>query len=428
MPPGAVIKGRLKYRFPGLVRDIVSCAPSIKSLTLIATEDPTLEENNAFNVQIRSLIRALHDLEIVIFSPCFLTQAVVHSLSKARNLHTIIAAPARPVNRWEQLPPFSAAASTLFYRFLTHEQGDWESLRSYTSILSLEETENTLAQPNFPSHKLTDLTLLATGSYNFSAETLKSFIPNGAVQSFIHTVAMQCPSLERLHVDLEAPYVLPIEDAEEPDEIPLNIANLSHLGGLDSLTEFYLHDRRLLDMTEDELVDLVRQIPRLRILYLCHTPHCVLVPVQVEVDANDAIEGAPPPPAEFEFSLPESPFGMRIVSRIMEALPGLKELGIYLDISDDILPDHGGRASLDVLHVGNSPPPPLTLPSDAFLPYLSSQGKLAVGPQLAYRWGYPGRDMIQYLDQSLAGWSRFTSYSKSIYEVTMSVEALHPLF
>lgn len=406
-PERSIMKRKMIYPLRELFRDIVEHAENLTFFKLTVKGGLDLDENRTLEDGVQWLVRRLPKLRIINASPSVLTSKVMETLSMNKELCTVVATPARR-DRHDLVPSLSIAPDSDFYPYFVHDAGSFPNLTRHTLISSVQGAMGILNQPNFPSRRLTELTLLATGGCKHSDRgdddpdaSVHAFIDNALKMRLFETVASTCPQLQRLDIDLDGSYAWP---GEQFNYTPMNHDSLQGFQELSSLRELYLRNKSGVALTEIKLIDLATYLPCLEVLYICPEPH-------------SAPEGA-----HHHASL----LGRSAIDRVVETLSELRVLGLFIttfdEYKDRIL--RSGHAQLDLLYLGHSIPPPDSYPPDAFVKYFSAKGRLAVGPRGKDRWGQMGEGITEELDDRQTGWSRMIGYLRYTDELTMNTPDL----
>lgn len=428
-----------RRKLDGFVKDVVDQAPNIANLQLTHASDCP-----ATDLPLSSLLR-LPMLETVMVSPSYLTPPIVSALSRAQRLRRVLvdgidcfeprAPPFDSRRAARRRNVFSAHDDPKMFHSPPFEPGCWTGLRSYSTVSTIERAALFVSNQPSVSRELLEFRVLSTGSSTSQAaappsalardstpsgESVTPLVTNEAVRQLLSVLASNCWQLTVLHLNFVTPY-----RKGGTNKTPLASSDLLPLRKLASLKSLILLDRRPLLLGDYELVRILAPLVRLRRLVLSPCPTLHLEGSMVDDQPVSALPAQYVPESASvdwfgTFDPPPSLSDTRTVELLLRTLPELRELAMYLDLSqgqpDDasIAVPPGAVGQLDVLDLGHTAPPPRdSFRTDAFVRYLGPEGSLVSGYESAKcsSWAHSVTPRMEQQVYDL-GWDAFDSYRR----------------
>ena len=406
------------YRLFHLTNDIIKRAPNIRSLKLTTSNSPNKRETSCLDYILHALFNGLRNLEKVELSTCLFSSRAISALSRSPRLR-IISAAGLVFDMWGRGSQITACASANAYYYSVDTVNAWPQLTQYTAVTGAQQLSSMLQKQTFPSHRLTSLVALLTSEFAHSNETsaiavqdpnrnhhldkVEISISNSTVISLLRTISLNCHSLTKLYLDFNVPFGL--EDGKSSDGRPFDADDLSVLKHMEHLEELIVRDYRSLCISDDALVSIIGGFLSLKKLALFHIPDWTAV---AHMDEEDTVMSV-------SFIPPRTPSTIQTIFRILEILPSLTHLGIYIDFSimapEDVnhhsFPSRKFNSLLEILDLGHSPPPPPSTSEDFLKIFLSGSGAVEIGGAGLYDWGIVRDDMFEHIQDQQEAWEIF---------------------
>ena len=331
--PSGSCEAPARYSLGRLGQDIAFLAPRLTSLSLSVDKPAGGGYIQRWEEDIESFLLLLQDLVNIRLSPCMITAGVIAVLSGMPHLRSATSCILSPDEK-----KFCSVSDVglILTPFATPEflhQPIFLCLTSITLCGRIDQITELLTQARFPARQLERTFLRFIGSTSPVPESrwVSPDLPNSMVFAFFEAFVSFCTSDRHALFAFDRPTEL-----IHGDEELIDAHTLSPLRRAVGLRSLVIRDQRPLSaISEDDLVHLLQPLVRLRSLWLIPCP-----------DWPD--EGNPP----------ISPFTMATVGRIVQALPRLLHLGLYLDLCYEIQEWQGATTGpLMTLFVGTSPCP-----------------------------------------------------------------------
>lgn len=322
----------LDYSFQLVGQDIAHLAPNIRSLSLTLNEIPSQDKMRRLQQQLEAVLPRFEYLSEIYLSPCFLTAAIYRTLGRFTNLKKLsVCNYVDDGSASSTIVPGDVSTAHDLYAI----PSDWVFPFQFIDYLSLcvpiHDATAVINDGHFPASRVTRLIVRSTGSRSSTTGAVQPYTTNDGVLEFVTALSTRCSNLKRLGIAIDNPLNPPTETDER-----ISLKSFMPLQQLLELNELGIRHLQLLsDGTDSNLLDLVRPLVNLHTLMIVPTPDWQVL-------------WSPPVPQHT----------MKTVALLVEALPRLRSLGIYLDLSYHYeLPLRYTRRTLTRLCIGTSPVP-----------------------------------------------------------------------
>lgn len=360
-----------------LMRDLAARAPAITSLRLEASGGSLTRQqiNAACALSVAPIFdeRIFPELQRVELSPIFFNRLVLDSFVMDMGKSTrppvteILAIDYHRENPFGIEGQEAHCVQAGYFSIGSRDAGDYLDLKAYTAFGTATEAAALLNRRDVWDYDvLSSLFFMDTVPVdpNLHRET---FTSNADVGLLFSTITTRCDHLTSLYINLDNPFLFRYYDFDAELDVGLDERSLAPLQCATSLESLVLISAVALSLTQSQLFGVLRPLKRLTRLILCPTPRLI--------SAYDD-DGQ-----KWHFSPQTSTFTTETMGLVLDMLPKLDYLGMYLDLSEakgNGEVRRGAIAGLSILDLGHSPPPPGSCPSQAFWPYIKSDAGASV--------------------------------------------------
>lgn len=318
------------YPFRVFALDLAMLAPNLRVLRISVVSFPNVP---GMEPGIVSLLSVMHGLEAVYLPISLFTHSVVQLSAGLLRLQTLIPNPVeleyphQPVDFYS-FPPYHPIVDVALYCAPAIPVDAFLSLTTLQLCVPLLDAAKMLSAGHPFVSRLRDLRVRAIGPSN-----------NPTIRAFLQTLAINALSLDALILALD-PSVLPSNSTDDSAVWrgdPLDFRTLEPLLALPQIVTCHIRHVVAVEISECELLAFVRYFPLLQDFSLVPSPDWA---------ANDAV--IPPP----------SQFSLATVHKLVDALPRLQYLGLYISFAQGV-PSRADleldcSRALDVLDFGTS--------------------------------------------------------------------------
>ena len=352
----------VRYTFGRLGQDIAFLAPRLTSLTLSTGTVPrTTDMITSLTSDVELFLSALTNLVYVRLSPSLFTQRVLAVLSRMIHLQSATSHIRDDDHELCDVQDINKTDLTL-YAPPVLAPGSFPSLTSIMICADIDDVTDIMFNPHFPARQLVQLSLRLIGSKSPRSGRLIHEIPNAAVHSLLNSITTSCIEIKEVFIILDNPV-----GTLSGDEELIDAYTLLPLRRATTLEKLVIRDNRpLCGLSETDLIHIFKPLQRLHTLWLVPCP-------------DWPSTGDPP----------QTSFTMMTVERMLHALPRLRSLGLYLDLSQQ----HQAAQDLpsqylDILFLGGSLCPP-SLSINSLQRCLAKHGAIVyMDHDCWFEWGF----------------------------------------
>lgn len=376
--PKGISDASVHYRLEDLARAVGNLAPNITDLTITTRTIPISDRTASMGLHIAHVFPLLRHLRTVKLSPCFLTGPVYEALRYATHLESLVA-------YIDYDPKLRIPSAGDVGRSLEHyvppriPQPAFTSLTDITLCMPIEMATGLLSLAHFPAAQLTRLSVRSTGQV---------IVSNQAVKAFFRAFCLHCPHAAKLIIMLDHPiHPPPVLEDDMQDIDLLDAQTLDPLRDAVQLEELVIRDSRgLIEATEDELLNIMEPLVRLKTLWI-----------------------APAPQWQTETRAPGPTYTMGTAKRLIDGHPDLRSLGLYADLlyKFDWQVEDPEPGQLTDLFLGTSPPHPIVLGDEIAMNLATTSRVRPLACSSWYQWGFDkGVFVVEDIEEVLVdGWT-----------------------